>query len=107
MKKYLIKALYNAEGIKKLIEEGGAARKSAIDKMLTGLGGKMESFYFSIGENNVYVIAHLPDDITAAAVELRINSSGLVTISTTVLLSPEDIDAAINKTVTYRAPGEK
>ena len=107
MKKFLIKASYNAQGIKKLIEDGGPKRRSAIEKMLTELGGKMESFYFSMGEYHVYVIAHLPNDISAAAVELRINASGLVTISTSVLLSPEEIDAAIIQPVSYRAPGEK
>lgn len=107
MKKFLIKASYNAQGIKKLIEDGGPKRKSAIEKMLTALGGKMESFYFSMGKYHVYVIAQLPDDISATAVELRINASGLVTISSAALLSPEDLDAAINQTVSYQAPGEK
>ena len=107
MKKYLIKASYNANGIKGLIEDGGSQRKLTVEKMLAGMGGKMESFYFAFGEHDVYVIAELPDDVAAAAVGLRINSSGLVSISTTVLLSPEDIDAASKKSVSYRAPGEK
>ena len=107
MKKYLIKASYNADGIKGLIEDGGSKRKLAVEKMLTELGGKMESFYFAFGEHDVYVISELPDDISAAAVGLKINSSGLVTVSTTVLLSPEDIDTASKKSVSYRIPGEK
>jgi uncharacterized protein with GYD domain len=107
MKKYLIKASYNANGIKGLIEDGGSQRKSAVDKMLQGMGGKLESFYYAFGDHDVYVIAELPDDISAASIGLKINSSGLVTTSTTVLLLPEDIDAAIKKSVNYRAPGQK
>jgi uncharacterized protein with GYD domain len=107
MKKYLIKASYNANGIKGLIEDGGTQRKLVVQKMLAGMGGKMESFYYAFGEHDVYVISELPDDISAAAVGLRINSTGLVSVSTTVLLSPEDIDAASKKSVSYRAPGEK
>jgi uncharacterized protein with GYD domain len=107
MKKYLIKASYNANGVKGLIEDGGTQRKSAIQKMLAGLGGKLESFYYAFGEHDVYAIAELPDDVTAAAVGLTINSTGLVSVSTTVLLSPEDIDAASKKSVSYRAPGAK
>ncbi len=107
MKKYLIKASYNSNGVKGLLEDGGSQRKSAVEKMLTELGGKMESFYYAFGEHDVYAISELPDDITAAAVGLRINSSGLVTVSTTVLLSVEDIDAAAKKSVSYRAPGQK
>lgn len=107
MKKYLIKASYNANGIKGLIEDGGTQRKLAIQKMLAGLGGKLESFYYAFGEHDVYAISELPDDVSAAAVGLRINSTGLVLTTTTVLLSPEDIDAASKKSVSYRAPGEK
>jgi uncharacterized protein with GYD domain len=107
MKKYLIKASYNANGIKALIGDGGSQRKLIIEKMLTEMGGKLESFYFAFGEHDVYVIAELMDDVSAAAVGLRVNSSGLVSISTTVLLAPEDIDAASKKSVSYLAPGEK
>ena len=67
----------------------------------------MESFYYAFGEADVYVVIELPDDISAAAIGLRVNASGLVNISTTVLLSPEDIDSASKKSATYRGPGEK
>ena len=107
MKKYLIKASYNAAGVKGLIEDGGSKRKSEVQKMITGLGGKLESFYFAFGEHDAYIIIELPDDITAAAACLRVNASGLVTISTSVLLSPEDIDAASKKSVRYQGPGQK
>ena len=107
MKKYLIKASYNADGTKGLIKDGGSQRRSEVQKMLAGLGGKVESFYFAFGEHDAYIISELPDDVSAAAVGLRVNSTGLVSISTTVLLSPEDIDAASKKSITYRAPGEK
>ena len=65
----------------------------------------MEAFYYAFGEHDVYAISDLPDDVTAAAPGLRINSSGLVSITTTVLLTPEDIDNATKKSVNYRAPG--
>ena len=87
--------------------DGGSKRKSEIQKMLEGMGGKFESFYYAFGEHDAYVIVELPDDISAAAVGLGVNSSGMVSVSTTVLLSPEDIDKASKKSVSYRAPGEK
>jgi uncharacterized protein with GYD domain len=107
MKKYLIRASYNANGVKGLIVDGGSKRKSEVQKMMAGLGGKVESFYYAFGEHDAYIIIELPDDVSAAAAGLRVNSTGLVSISTTVLLSPEDIDAASKKSVNYRAPGEK
>lgn len=107
MKKYLIKGSYNAEGIKGLMQEGGSGRKNAVEKMLADMGGKVESFYYAFGEDDVYVVVELPDDISAAAVGLRVNTAGLVKITTTVLLSPADVDEATKKNVSYRAPGAK
>lgn len=107
MKKYLVKGTFNADGTKGLIQEGGSARKTTIEKMLAEMGGKVESFYFAFGKDDVILIVDLPDDILAAAVGLRVNASGLVRISMTVLLTPGDIDAASKKPVSYRAPGEK
>lgn len=107
MKKYLIKATYNADGTKGLMQEGGTGRKNAVEKMVNDMGGKVEAFYFAFGEEDVFIIAELADDISAASVGLRVNSAGLVRTSTTVLLSAEDVDAASKKSVTYRGPGAK
>jgi len=106
MIKYLIKASYNAEGVKGLLKSGGTSRKKAIDKMVNDLGGKLEVFYYAFGHHDVYAICSLPDPATAAAIALSINGSGLVVISTTILLDPEDIDKAKDITVEYRSPGK-
>ncbi len=106
MKKYLIKGTYNSDGVKGLIQEGGSGRRTAIEKMLQEMGGKLESFYYAFGEEDVYVIVELPDDISATAVGLSVNAAGLVKISMTVLLTAADIDVASKKSVSYRAPGK-
>jgi len=41
-----------------------------------------------------------------AAASVAINASGAVHSRTTVLLTPEEIDQAVKKTVSYRAPGQ-
>ena len=107
MKKYLIRGAYSSDGTKGLMQEGGSGRKKAIEKMLADMGGKVESFYYAFGEDDVYVIVELPDDISAVAIGLRVNAASLVRVSMTVLITPEDIDAASKKSVSYRAPGEK
>lgn len=107
MKKYLIRGVYNADGAKGLTQEGGTGRKNTIEKMVADLGGKMLGFYYAFGEDDVIVISELPDDISAASVGLKVNAAGLVRITTTVLLSPEDIDEASKKAVSYRGPGAK
>ena len=48
----------------------------------------------------------MPDNATMAAAALRISASGLVTIRTTVLMIPEEVDQAVKKTPDYRAPGQ-
>lgn len=107
MKKYLISGNYTADGTHGLIQEGGTGRKTTIEEMLAAMGGKVESFYYAFGKNDVYIVVELPDDISAAAVGLRVNAAGLVRTSTTVLLTPADIDAASKISVSYRAPGAK
>ncbi len=106
MAKFLIKAAYTAEGIKGLLKEGGSKRKSTVEKLVKSLGGKVEVFYYAFGEYDAYVIVDLPDLATATALSLTINSTGLVTVSTTQLITPADIDAAAGTSINYRAPGQ-
>ena len=107
MAKYLITASYSAEGTKGLLKDGGSNRKDAVAKVIEDVGGTLESFYFAFGDHDAFVIADLPNEIAAAAISLRINSSGLVGTSTTALLTPEQVDAACDKgtTLAFQAPG--
>jgi uncharacterized protein with GYD domain len=65
----------------------------------------MEGFYFAFGEDDAIVICDLPDNATAAAVALAVNSSGAAHVQTVVLMTPEEVDQAIGTTVDYRPPG--
>ena len=66
----------------------------------------MEAFYYAFGDEDVFVICDLPDNATAAAVSLVVNASGAVSIKTTVLMTPEEVDQAAKMTVNYRPPGQ-
>jgi uncharacterized protein with GYD domain len=101
----MIKASYTADGTRGLIKEGGTARRAAIQKLIEGIGGKVEAFYFAYGEDDAYVIADVPDAASGLAVSLAVNASGAVRLTTIPLISPEEIDAAGKKAVSYRAPG--
>jgi uncharacterized protein with GYD domain len=105
MPKFLITASYAAEGARGLLKEGGSSRRAAIEKLIEGLGGKVEAFYYAYGEHDAYVITEVPDASTGLAVSLAVNASGAVRLSTIPLITPEEIDAACKKTVPYRAPG--
>lgn len=104
MPKFLFEAHYTPDGAKGIIKDGGSARRSAIDKAVTAIGGRMESFHFAFGGVDAYVIVDLPDNVTAAAMALAVNQSGLASTRTVVLLTPEETDAATKKTPLYRGP---
>jgi uncharacterized protein with GYD domain len=105
MARYMFIARYGSDGAKGVAKAGGSSRRSAIEKMTAGLGGRIETFDFAFGEDDVYTIAELPDNKAAAAVALAVNSSGLVSVRTVVLMTPEDVDAAASQTVNYIPPG--
>ena len=105
MAKYLIQANYVGEGIKGLLKEGGSSRRKVVDELMASVGGKTESFYFAFGDTDAFVIVDAPDNVTAAAIALTVGASGAVNLKTTVLMTPEEVDQAIKKSPSYRAPG--
>jgi uncharacterized protein with GYD domain len=105
MPKYLTVASFTAEGAKGLLKEGGTARRAAVEKMIKGLGGKLEGFYFAFGDNDAYTISDGLDNASAAALSLAVSATGAVRIKTIVLLTPEEMDQASKKRVKYRPPG--
>ena len=57
------------------------------------------------GQGDIYLIVDMPDNASMAAMALVAGASGAVTVKTTVLMTPEEIDEAVNKTPDYRPPG--
>jgi uncharacterized protein with GYD domain len=105
MPKYLVQASYIGDGVQGLRKEGGSARRAVVEKACASVGGSLDAFYYAFGDTDVVTIMDLPDNGTAAGVALLIASSGRVTIRTTVLLAPEEIDAAVKVGGDYRPPG--
>jgi len=105
MPKYLIEASYTAEGLKGLQKEKAASRRAVVSKMVKDLGGKVEAFYWALGERDAIVVLDLPDTNTATALALTVSSTGLVHTKTTRLLTADEVDEAFQKTVHYRPPG--
>jgi uncharacterized protein with GYD domain len=105
MAKFMVKASYTTEGAKGVMKEGGSARRAAVQKMIEGLGGRVECFYFTFGDPDAFAIVDVPDSVTMTAASLAINATGGARVSTTVLLTAEQVDEALKKKVSYRAPG--
>jgi uncharacterized protein with GYD domain len=106
MSKYLTVSSYTAEGIKGLLKEGGTARREAIQKLVESLGGRLEAFYFAFGENDLYCLIDVPDNVSMAAATLTVMpTGGSRGFKTVVLLTPEEIDQAVKTPIDYRPPG--
>ena len=78
----------------------------ALAKLLADLGGSLESFHFAFGEEDAYVIADVPDNVTAAAIGMTVGASGAASTKTVVLLTPEEVDEAAKRSIAYRPPGK-
>ncbi|MEV7006239.1 GYD domain-containing protein [Streptosporangium sp. NPDC051022] len=105
MPKYLIQASYTVDGVKGVLRDGGTGRRQAVDRAVESAGGQVESAYFALGEDDIYVIVDLPSNTAAAAMNLTVAAGGGVTTRTVVLLTPEEVDEATRQQVEYRAPG--
>ena len=106
MAKYLLEASYTAEGTRGVVKKGGSRRRELVEEMVKKVDGRVEAFYYAFGPADVYVIIDVPDAVSAAAISLAINQSGAAQVRTHVLMTPEEIDKAAKRSVSYRAPGE-
>jgi uncharacterized protein with GYD domain len=104
MAKYLVSGSYSAEGLKGVLKGGGTARVDAVRKMVEGMGGSLESFYFAFGGEDVFIIVDMPDNASVAAVAMTASSTGQVGVKTVVLLTAGEIDEAAKRQVNYKPP---
>jgi uncharacterized protein with GYD domain len=105
MARYLFHGTYTQSGIQGVLKDGGTSRRKAVDKLAKSLGGSVESMYWAFGKDDFYVIAELPTQAAAAALAATTGATGAVSISTVVLLTADDVDAAVKLHPNYRAPG--
>jgi len=105
MPKYLLEASYTSEGLQGLIRDKATGRREAITRAVEATGGKVETLYFSFGEHDVVIVMEVNDNVSAAAIAIRVSASGLVRTKITPLLTIEEVDQSIQKTIEYRAPG--
>jgi uncharacterized protein with GYD domain len=106
MPRFLLIADYTAQGAQGLMSAGGSARKTAVEKTVSGLGGRLETFDFAFGGDDVYTILDMPDEESMAALALTVRGTGAVDVRTVVLLTPEQLDRASQLRPDYAAPGQ-
>lgn len=106
MARYMIQATYNVDARKALVAHP-QDRVAGVAALMERLGGRLESFYFSMGEFDIVAIAELPDDIAAVTGALAVTGAGhLTAYQTTKLLTNEEMMTAMTKAhgLTYAAP---
>jgi uncharacterized protein with GYD domain len=105
MPKFLIRGRYTAEGMKGLRKDKASGREKAVAAAVKGLGGKLEGLWYALGEDDVFVLADLPSHVHAASFGSAVSATGLLTTSTTTLLTVAEMDKALGESVSYRGPG--
>ena len=106
MPKYMIQARYTTEGIKGLVGDSASGRRADVQAAVKAVGGKLEAFYYTFGEDDVMCIMDLPSNVAAVALAVTSLGSGGVRIRTTPLLTVEEVDQALEIQTQYRAPGQ-
>ena len=87
MAKYLYLASYTTEGLKGLLKDGGSKRKEDLGAAVKELNGRLETLYFAFGENDVYSIVDVPDNVSAATIALKINASRSPKVNSNTIIS--------------------
>ena len=106
MGKYLFHGSFTLDGLRGVVKEGGSSRRKAVAALAESVGGSLESYYFAFGDDSYFIVCDLPDDEAAASIGITVSASGGVSNSTIKLLTPEQVDAALKRSPTYRAPGQ-
>lgn len=106
MPKYLAHVSYTVDGLKGLLKDGGTKRREVVEKLAESLGGKLETFYYALGEDDLFAIFDFPENVSATSASLIVNASGAAKVRMTALLTPEEVDQATKKSVAYSPPGQ-
>jgi hypothetical protein len=91
-----MQASFTQDGVKGLAKEGGSKRRQAVEKFF--------GFVFCLRRDRRLLIADFPDNLSAAALSLAANAAGAVQVKATVLISPEEMDQAAQKSLGLRPP---
>ncbi len=106
MPHYLIQGGYSSEAWASQITTP-QDRGEAVRPMFERLGGKLNAFYLTFGQDDFMILAEFPDNVTVAAVAMAVGATGAIrNLRTTPLLTVQEAMAAMQKAgqVGYRPP---
>ena len=107
MARYAIFFTFKGETVKAMMDKP-VDRAAAATEIVEAAGGRMEAYYLMFGAWDGICIAELPDSNAAAAVSLRVSSSGAFAhVETHELLTADELVGALQAAggLTYSPPG--
>jgi len=108
MPKYLVQAQITREGIRDVLSKAkGTGLRGAVTKFTESAGGRLEAFYFAFGQSDAVAISDLPDNASAVAVSVAAAGAGIVRLTMTPLITPDEMDRAVEKSATLAVPGQR
>jgi uncharacterized protein with GYD domain len=105
--RYLFRAAFTVEGMQNLQKQSATGFKTGVAKFFESVGGKLESWYFDYGDSTAYGFVDYPDEIAAATAQASVNAGGFARVSYRAVLSAEDADKALARSVATRPPQQQ
>ncbi len=105
MPKFMIRGNYTAEGLKGLQKDKASGREKAVATACTALGGKLDAFYYALGDDDLFVVVDLPSHVQVAAICVAVGASGMFHTRSMPLLTVAEMDQALSQGTNYRPPG--
>jgi uncharacterized protein with GYD domain len=104
---FLMRFSYTPEAWARLIKKP-EDRRDVAQAVVEELGGKLQGFWYSFGQQDGVLLIEAPNNVSAAAFSVGISAAGsLSSAETTVLLTVEETIEMLKKaqTISYKPPG--
>lgn len=76
MPRYVILVNWTEQGVRAVAET--TQRAEQVARMMEQMGGRMVALYWTLGRHDLVAIVEAPDEETAAAIGLRVGTTGAV-----------------------------
>ena len=107
MPKYAVFFTFTGETVRALMDKP-SDRAEVVRSLAESAGGSLECYYLMFGERDGFAVLDLPDSATAAALSLRVASSGgFHHLDTHELIETGNLGGILEaaSALTYRPPG--
>jgi uncharacterized protein with GYD domain len=107
MHRYLFRAAFTVEGLKNLQKQSATGFRAGVAKLVESVGGKLDSWYFDYTEGTACGFVEYPDENAAATAQMTVNSAGFARVTYRSVISAEDADKALARSVSTRPPQQQ